>query len=115
MLETSNPPTFYLPRNDVSMTHLVHVGGGSRCEWKGEARYFDIVVGQHRLARCAWSYERPFEEAASIAGHLAFYASHVDATVAGERVLPQPGGFYDGWITSELVGPFKGEPGSERW
>jgi len=115
VLETSHPPTFYLPRRDVQMSYLVAAGGGSRCEWKGEASYFDIVVGERRIARPAWSYEEPFDDATSIAGHLAFYASEVDATVAGERVLSQPGGFYGGWITSELVGPFKGEPGSGGW
>jgi uncharacterized protein (DUF427 family) len=115
VLETSHPPTFYLPRRDVRMAHLLPAGGGSRCEWKGEASYFDVVVGEHRIARPAWSYERPFDEALPIGGHLAFYAEHLDATVAGERVRPQPGGFYGGWITSELVGPFKGGPGSGGW
>jgi uncharacterized protein (DUF427 family) len=115
VLETSHPPTFYLPRNDVKMAYLVPAGGGSRCEWKGEASYFDIVVAEQRLARVAWSYERPFDDAAPLAGHLAFYASHVEATVGGQRVLAQPGRFYGGWITPELAGPFKGEPGSEGW
>lgn len=115
VLETSHPPTFYLPRRDVRMEHLVRVGGGSRCEWKGEASYFDVAVAGHRIARAAWSYEAPFDDAAPLAGHLAFYASLVEAYVAGERVRPQPGGYYGGWITSELVGPFKGEPGSHGW
>ena len=115
VLETSHPPTFYLPRGDVQMAYLVPAGGGSRCEWKGEASYFDIVVADRRLARVAWSYEQPFDDAAALAGHLAFYASKVEATVGGERVVPQPGGFYGGWVTPELAGPFKGEPGSEGW
>jgi uncharacterized protein (DUF427 family) len=116
VLETSHPPTFYVPRSDVEMPRLERAAGrGSRCEWKGEATYFDIVVGAERLPRVAWSYEHPFDDALVLAGHLAFYASMVDATVGGERALPQPGGFYGGWITSELVGPFKGERGSEGW
>lgn len=116
VLETSHPPTFYLPRRDVDMTLLRPAGGGSRCEWKGEASYFDVVVGtppdQVTRARAAWSYERPFDEARVLAGHVAFYASTVEAFVDGERARPQPGGFYGGWITSELVGPFKGAVGT---
>jgi len=115
VLETSHPPTFYLPRDDVRMEHLARAGGGSRCEWKGEASYFDVVVGERRIAGAAWSYEQPFEEGIALAGHVAFYASLVAAYVGGERVTPQPGRFYGGWITAELVGPFKGEPGSEGW
>ena len=123
VLETSHPPTFYLPRRDVDMSLLRPAGGGSRCEWKGEASYFDVVIGappttggaleapRVRL-RAAWSYERPFDDAIVLAGHLAFYASAVEAYVAGERARPQPGGFYGGWITSELVGPFKGGAGT---
>jgi uncharacterized protein (DUF427 family) len=112
VLETSHPPTFYLPRRDVDMTLLRRAGGGSHCEWKGEASYFDVVVGAVTHARAAWSYEHPFDEAVVLAGHLAFYANAVEAWVGGERARPQPGGFYGGWITSELVGPFKGGPGS---
>lgn len=114
VLETAHPPTFYLPRTDVRMEHLARVGGGSRCEWKGEASYFDVVAGR-RIPRGAWSYEQPFEDAAALAGHIAFYAGLVEATVGGAPVRPQPGRFYGGWITPELVGPFKGEPGSEGW
>jgi len=115
VLETSHPPTFYLPRADVRMEHLERAAGGSRCEWKGEATYFDLRAGGRHAARVAWSYEAPFDEASVLVGHVAFYASLVDATVDGARVLPQPGRFYGGWITPELVGPFKGEPGSEGW
>lgn len=116
VLETSHPPTFYLPRRDVDMTLLRRAGGGSRCEWKGEASYFDVVVGAppNRLTRerAAWSYERPFDDALVLAGHVAFYANAVEAFVDGERARPQPGGFYGGWITSELAGPFKGAVGT---
>jgi uncharacterized protein (DUF427 family) len=115
VLETSHPPTFYLPRRDVRMEYLEPAGGGSRCEWKGEATYFDVVVGQQRYPRAAWSYESPFGEFEPVAGHLCFYATHLTCLVDGHRVKPQPGGFYGGWITPELVGPFKGEPGTSGW
>jgi uncharacterized protein (DUF427 family) len=115
LLETSHPPTFYLPRGDVDLTRLRRVpGGGSLCEWKGAATYFDIVAAPP-LPRAAWSYERPFADARALAGHLAFYAHQLACFVGGERVTPQPGGFYGGWITSELVGPFKGDPSSRGW
>ncbi len=96
VLETSHPPTFYLPRNDVKMAYLVPAGGGSRCEWKGEASYFDIVVAEQRIARVSWSYERPFDDAAPLAGHLAFYASLVEATVGAERFDRSPAAFMAG-------------------
>jgi len=115
LLETAHPPTFYLPRADVAMPHLVRVGGGSRCEWKGAATYYDVVVGARRLERVAWSYEQPFGDAAELAGHLAFYATTLACSVDGAAVIAQPGGFYGGWITPELVGPFKGGAGSEGW
>jgi uncharacterized protein (DUF427 family) len=115
LLETSHPPTFYLPRADVAMAYLQRTSARSHCEWKGAATYFDVVVGAQRLPRAAWSYERPFADAAVIAGHLAFYAHTLACFVAGERVRPQDGGFYGGWITAELVGPFKGAPDSDGW
>jgi uncharacterized protein (DUF427 family) len=115
VLETSHPPTFYLPRADVDMRHLEATSGGSRCEWKGEARYFDVVVGERRVRGAAWSYEAPFAELEPIAGHLGFYPLHLECTVDGVHVEPQPGGFYAGWITPDVVGPFKGELGSSGW
>jgi uncharacterized protein (DUF427 family) len=115
VLETSHPPTFYLPRADVAWAHLVPAGGGSFCEWKGPCRYFDVVVGAERLPRMAWSYETPFPEAAPLAGHVAFNAHHLACLVGGILALPQPGGFYGGWVTPELVGPFKGAAGSAGW
>jgi uncharacterized protein (DUF427 family) len=118
MLETSHPPTFYLPRQDVQMGLLSAVAGASGCEWKGVATFFDVVVGSagtRRARRAAWSYQSPFDGADAIAGHIAFYAGLVDATVDGVRVVPQEGGFYGGWITPELVGPFKGGSGSSGW
>jgi uncharacterized protein (DUF427 family) len=115
MVETSHPPTFYLPRTDVVMAHLERSGRGSRCEWKGLCTYYDVIADGERIEGGAWSYEEPFAEAASIAGHLAFYASRLACFVAGEQAQPQPGGFYGGWITPELVGPFKGGPNSSGW
>ncbi len=116
VLETSHPPTFYLPWVDVDRARLVEVGGGSFCEWKGQARYFDVVLGSVRLPRVAWSYPDPIDDDfAAIAGSVAFYAKDLACFVDKARVTPQPGGFYGGWITPELCGPFKGDPGSGGW
>jgi len=115
LLETSHPPTFYLPRADVAMRYLRPAAGGSACEWKGVCSYHDLVIGTQRLARIAWSYDAPFAEARSIAGHVAFYAAPLVCLVGGERARPQAGGFYGGWVTAELVGPFKGDPGTQGW
>ena len=116
LCETASPPTFYLPPADVDGDALLFTGPGSRCEWKGSAHDFDVLDGEgRRIAGAAWSYPEPFSDYAALAGHLAFYASKLECFVDGERVLPQAGGFYGGWITSELVGPFKGEPGTSGW
>lgn len=115
LLETAHPPTFYLPPRDVAVALLRPAGGGSFCEWKGAATYWTLADGERRLERVAWSYPDPLEEARAIAGHFAFYATHLDCRVDGMPATPQPGGFYGGWITPELVGPFKGEPGSGGW
>ncbi|MFK7999343.1 MAG: DUF427 domain-containing protein [Polyangiales bacterium] len=116
LLETSHAPTFYLPRDDVDMLCLERLSRlGSRCEWKGAATYFDVVGGDKREGGAAWSYESPFDDFADLAGHIAFYASRLECFVDGERARPQPGGFYGGWVTSELAGPFKGEPGTGGW
>jgi uncharacterized protein (DUF427 family) len=114
VLETASPPTFYLPRSDVA-AELAPVPGGSRCEWKGEARYWDVRAGDACEARAAWSYPDPFEEFAPLAGYLSFHPARFECTVGGVVARPQPGGFYGGWVTPELAGPFKGEPGSEGW
>lgn len=116
LLETSHPPTFYVPRSDMDERCLRPVGGGSFCEWKGPASYFDVVAGGRVLARAAWSYPVPIEdEFAALAQCVAFYATELACFVDGERVRPQAGGFYGGWITSELCGPFKGDPGTGAW
>jgi uncharacterized protein (DUF427 family) len=116
VLETSHPPTYYLPPDSVRPGSLVPAGGGSLCEWKGRAAYFDVVGPRTRAARAAWAYPRPTPAFAAIAGHVAFYAGLMEACLVGdERATPQPGGFYGGWVTARIVGPFKGEPGSEGW
>ncbi len=116
VLETSHPPVYYLPPEDVRMDLFQPTSGGSFCEWKGAAEYLDLIVAEHVAERIAWRYPRPTETFAPIAGYLAFYAGPLDrATVGGESVTPQPGGFYGGWITPEIVGPFKGGPGSMGW
>ncbi len=115
VLETASPPTFYLPRCDVDMTLLQRTARRSFCEWKGEASYYDLVSANGRVRDVAWSYEQPYAAFAVISGHLSFYPGRVACYLDGERVRAQPGGFYGGWITREIVGPFKGEPGTEGW
>jgi uncharacterized protein (DUF427 family) len=113
VLETSHPPVYYLPQEDLRMEFLTDVGGGSFCEWKGTARYWDVLVEGKRARKAAWSYPDPTPSFTPIRDHLAFYAGHMDeCRVDGEVVTPQPGGFYGGWVTQDVVGPFKGGPGS---
>lgn len=114
--ETASPPTLYLPPEDVRMDLLEPTSGNTLCEWKGSARYFSVRVGDRLSQRAAWSYPRPFEGYERLAGYLAFFPGRVDACLIGdERATPQPGEYYGGWVTQKLVGPFKGEPGSEGW
>jgi uncharacterized protein (DUF427 family) len=115
VFETAHPPSFYLPWNDVARTLLQPAPGNSFCEWKGPAQYWTLVVGQRSLPGVAWSYPRPLAGAEALADCVAFYPADLDCRVDGARVLPQPGRFYGGWITPELVGPFKGAPGSQAW
>jgi uncharacterized protein (DUF427 family) len=116
VLETSHPPNYYFPPDDIVPGALEPAKGASFCEWKGRARYFTVRGGTEVAHEAAWSYEAPNDAFALIAGYVAFYASRVGACfVDGERVVPQPGGFYGGWITSSIVGPFKGGPGSRGW
>ena len=91
---------------------LEATGGSSHCEWKGEAEHLAIAGTDEPVA---WRYPRPYEEYVEIAGLVSFYPARVACTVAGERVRPQAGGFYGGWITDEIVGPFKGDPGTSSW
>jgi uncharacterized protein (DUF427 family) len=116
VLETSHPPVYYIPPEDIRMRHLVELSESSWCEWKGGASYYDVVVEGRRAERAAWTYHQPRAGYEAIKDHVAFYPGRMDAcTVNGERVTPQPGGFYGGWITSDVVGPFKGGPGTRGW
>ncbi len=115
VLETASPPTFYFPPEDVDTTLLRAAAGTSYCEWKGEARYWDLVTPKASLPRVAWSYDSPTQDFAAIAGWLAFYPHQLDCRVDGQRVRPQGGGFYGGWVTDEVVGPWKGEAGTGSW
>ena len=116
VLETSHPPTYYVPPEDVRTDLLVDGEGHSVCEWKGRATYHTLVLGMRRIPDVAWSYERPLPGYEVLAGHLAFYPGRVDeAWVGDERAVAQEGGFYGGWITSRVQGPFKGAPGTRGW
>ncbi len=116
VLETFHPPTYYLPPEALRPELLQPAPGRSFCEWKGVARYFDVVVdaagpGERRLRRAVWSYPEPTPAFAALAGWFALYPGLMDGCwVDGERVIAQPGGFYGGWITARLIGPFKGDP-----
>jgi uncharacterized protein (DUF427 family) len=116
VLETSHPPNYYLPPDDIVPGALVRAHGRSLCEWKGQAHYFDVHAGERVEPQAAWGYDRPTAAFAAITGYVAFYAGRMDACWVGdERVVPQPGGFYGGWITAAVSGPFKGVPGSQGW
>ena len=115
VLETAHPPSFYLPWDDTARELFQVTPGSSLCEWKGRAQYWSLVDGPRRLERVAWNYSQPFAGAEALAECVALYPASLACTVDGEVVMPQPGGFYGGWITPELVGPFKGEAGSGGW
>ena len=116
VLETSHPPTYYLPPADIAPGALVPAGGGSVCEWKGPARYYDVALCGRRAPRAAWTYPEPLAPFTALADHVAFYAGPMDACFVGdERAEPQPGGFYGGWVTRRIVGPIKGAPGTMGW
>ncbi|GJP35627.1 hypothetical protein CLOM_g20122 [Closterium sp. NIES-68] len=119
VLETSHPPVYYIPQADIQMQYVQREAAASSfCEWKGAATYWTVTVPQasKHLPRCAWSYERPTPAFQPIASHIAFYCAPMDACrVGGEKAKPQPGGFYGGWVTKGIVGPFKGGPGSWGW
>lgn len=115
-LETSHPPSWYIPPDAITPGLLRPSTRRSFCEWKGEARYWHVQIGGHTFNDVGWSYANPTPAFAILRDHVAFYAAPFDlCAVDGERVIPQPGGFYGGWITSGLAGPFKGVPGSMGW
>ena len=116
VLETSHPPTYYLPRDDYVDGALVPADGSSWCEYKGLASYFDVVGGRAVAERAAWGYPDPTAAFEALRGFVSLYPGRMDeCTVDGEVVRPQEGGFYGGWITDRVVGPFKGGPGSNGW
>lgn len=115
VLETHHAPTYYLPPDDIS-ADLRTAAGSSLCEWKGVAQYFDVATGSAMASRAAWAYARPTQGFLPIAGYIAFYAAKMQACFVGsERVIPQPGDFYGGWVTSNLDGIPKGARGTEHW
>ncbi len=113
VLETASPPTFYIPAADIDFEKVAVVAGSSLCEWKGSARYWALT--DDTTATVGWDYPDPFPEFEILRGHLAFYPGRVHCVVDGEVVRPQAGGFYGGWVTNEIVGPHKGEPGTQGW
>ena len=115
VLETSHPPVYYVPPEDVAEGALVAAPGTTFCEWKGTARYHTVRAGGREAPRAAWSYPDPVPAFAAIAGHVAFYPALTECYLDDERVRPQGGGFYGGWVTDEIVGPFKGGPGTGGW
>ncbi len=116
ILETTHPPTYYLPRSAFQPGALQRRPRTSFCEWKGIAQYFSVTGGGRTEADAAWGYDAPSPAYAALRDHVAVYAGRMDACFVGEeQVTPQPGGFYGGWITSDFVGPFKGTPGTEYW
>ncbi len=115
VLETSHPPTYYLPMS-CFVCDMREAPGRSVCEWKGPARMWTLRAGGREAVGAAWNYPAPNAGFEPIRDHLAVYAARVDACfVDDEQVTPQPGAFYGGWITANLVGPFKGGPGSLLW
>ena len=113
VMETASPPTFYIPRVDIDFDLLEPVSDTTYCEWKGTATYW--ALARDPVESVGWCYERPRPRFEVIKGYLAFYPGRVDCRLDGEPVKTQPGRFYGGWITSEVVGPFKGEPGTGHW
>lgn len=116
VLETSHPPVYYFPPDDVDFRYLAAETGESYCEFKGLASYFGLVVDGRHTERVGWTYRDPTEEFAPLKDYVAFYPSKFDACYVGDELaIAQPGDFYGGWITSNVVGPFKGAPGTFGW
>ncbi len=113
LCETASPPTFYLPPDDVNFELLTAADGSSHCEWKGQASYWALASAPETAV--GWCYPYPSSRYTDLQNYLAFYPALLECYVGGERVKPQPGRFYGGWITKDVVGPFKGEPGTGQW
>ena len=110
VLETAGPPTIYIPPEDVALERLTANGERFVCEWKGAAEGLDVVNGP---THAGWRYFDTFEEFSGIRGWCSFYPACVECWIGAERVAPQPSPYYGGWVTPDIVGPFKGEPGTE--
>jgi len=115
VLETGSPPTFYLPPDDVEWDVLEASAVRTHCEWKGIATAYDVLVDGERVVGAAWSYQEVFPEYRELLGWVSFYPGIVSCFVERETVYPQRGGYYGGWVTRQIVGPFKGAPGTEDW
>ncbi|MBW4523025.1 MAG: DUF427 domain-containing protein [Scytolyngbya sp. HA4215-MV1] len=116
VLETSHPPVYYIPPEDIQQQYLIPSPETTYCEWKGQGAYYSLKVGNQQAEEVAWYYPEPTPAFAAIKNYVAFYPRPMDVCyVDGEKVQPQPGNFYGGWITRDIVGPFKGEPGSWGW
>ncbi|MGB3612991.1 MAG: DUF427 domain-containing protein [Elainellaceae cyanobacterium] len=115
-LETSHPPTYYIPIDDIKMEYLTPTTHATYCEWRGWAKYYTLTVGDRQAKNVAWYYTEIFPAYDEVKDHVAFYPGPMDACyVDDEKVQPQAGAFYAGWITSDIVGPFKGDPGTRGW
>ncbi|NJO39799.1 MAG: DUF427 domain-containing protein [Cyanobacteria bacterium CRU_2_1] len=116
VLETSHPPVYYIPPEDIQQDYLTRTSRSTYCEWKGQAAYYTIAVGDQKAENVAWFYPNPTPDFESIKNYVAFYPSRMEACyVDGERVQAQSGDFYGGWITNNIVGPFKGTSGTWGW
>jgi uncharacterized protein (DUF427 family) len=115
VLETASPPTIYIPPEDVRTDLIIRAPGVSICEWKGSATYWSLHIDGCKVPNIAWSYESPFVEFGEIRGYFSFYPDRVDCYVDGHHVQAQVGGFYGGWVTPDVVGPFKGQAGTGSW
>ncbi len=121
VLETASPPVYYLPRDAIAPGLLQESDLESFCEWKGVARYHHLQGENRRVENAGWSYPSPDRDFAALRDHIAFYPGRIgggasDGCFLGdERVRPQDGPFYGGWVTDDIKGPFKGSPGTEGW
>ena len=116
VLETSQAPVYYIPLEDIQRQYLEASQQVTMCEWKGQANYYDLVAGDRRVQNAAWSYLQPVPDYEAIRDHVAFYPQLMDqCLIDGEVAASMPGGFYGGWVTRDVVGPFKGGAGSEDW
>ncbi|MEM6359856.1 MAG: DUF427 domain-containing protein [Bacteroidota bacterium] len=116
VLETSHPPVYYIPFEEVKEGRLLPSDHTTYCEWKGAGSYYDLLVNGKFVHDAAWYYDKPMRGFEAITGYPAFYAQKMDkCLIDGVEVKPQPGGFYGGWITPDIVGPFKGEEGTWGW